>query len=215
MDKRKNKKILLIILILLLFAVITIAISYAWLQRSQLGEKNIIETGTLTISFSNDARISMLSATPLSDNEGYALTGAGNVSSYTLTNTGTIAIQYRIVLVPMTALELQSELNILEVPHVIDSQYLKYSVVNAGEIPTEGVKLLSLADNIFNESEDFVGYILDSGTLSASLETTISKDLRVWIDKNANVANSSFGFKLSVQALQQGQGVNWQEYIIG
>ncbi len=213
---KKSKSVILTIVAVLALIVFVVGVSYAWFQTTQTGGTNTIQTGTLTITFTNDARINLENAMPMNDESGYALTGVGNISSYSLTNTGTLPIQYRVILLAMTASEIQIELGLGELPTILSDTLLKYSLVTGGDTPSSGAALLSEVQSI----EGVTGYVLETGTLDAvGGETTeVSKDLRLWVDSTATIetaANTYFGAKIKVQVLQQGGGATWTDYTAG
>jgi len=164
-------------------AVMLIGLSYAWLQITLRGEKELtLTSGTLRLVLddSMDGGITMDSAVPVTDEEGKASSGY----TFTLENTGTIDSKYEIFL---------DDLDILETDTRMNSSFIKYQLTKEKEII--GYDLLSSIGEHPNR-------ILDSGNIAPGEK--YSYTLKIWIASTATneVMGTIFKGQLRVDAMQ-------------
>ena len=153
--KEKRNKIMMIILLVVLIIVI-IALSYAAFRFSRTGIENVITLGSLELTLTEGDTINLEDTYPLTDAEGLALDGY----DFTLSNTGTAAVDYVIYLDNVE----------IDAPDVkLDDKYLKYSFDKNDSVGTaEYLETLGTDGS----------RILDQGTLDSGEEN--SYVLRVW-----------------------------------
>lgn len=103
MDKKKSTGLLLSILGVVSLVLITTGVTYAFFSYTKEGEtENTISTGTITFLYDElegtGTSISIQDALPMSDTEGKALTGAGNVFTFKVTSevSGQATIPYQV-----------------------------------------------------------------------------------------------------------------------
>ena len=153
--KEKRNKIMMIILLVVLIIVI-IALSYAAFRFSRTGSENVITLGKLELTLTEGDTINLEDTYPLTDAEGLALDGY----DFTLSNTGTAAVDYVIYLDNVE----------IDAPDVkLDDKYLKYSFDKDNVVGTaEYLETLGTDGS----------RILDQGTLDS--KESHNYNLRVW-----------------------------------
>ncbi len=153
--KEKRNKIMMIILLVVLIIVI-IALSYAAFRFSRTGIENVITLGSLELTLTEGDTINLEDTYPLTDAEGLALDGY----DFTLSNTGTAAVDYVIYLDNVE----------IDAPDVkLDDKYLKYSFDKDNVVGTaEYLETLGTDGS----------RILDQGTLDS--KESHNYNLRVW-----------------------------------
>jgi len=188
-EKIKNKKVVYTIIGIIAVLLIAIAVTYAyWLvTRTQEGE-NVISSGCLDISLSNEQNdITLTNQFPMSDEEGMELVPY----TFTVTNNCNTSIDYQI------ALETMSNSNSKE---VISATALK--------VMLDENNAMTL-DKYFEKEPTIDGAtssnMLGKGTLE-SKNSTATHSVRIWIDENAPISemNKMFTGKISVTI---GQGI--------
>ena len=115
--KKKNKKSITgYVLLAVILVIVVIGVSYAAYRFLGKGEKtNTITLGSLELTLREGNMINLENTYPVTDEEGLAMTGY----DFTLTNTGTASVNYKIYLdnVEITSSETR-----------LDDKYLKYSL---------------------------------------------------------------------------------------
>lgn len=164
--------------------VMLVGLSYAWLQLTLRGEKELtLKAGTLelTLDDSMGEGITMENAVPVSDADGLADAGY----TFTLKNTGTIESSYEIYL---------DDLAILETDTRMQDSFIKYQLTKDG---TETALAL------LNTTGTHPNRVLDSGTIAPN--TTQTYTLKVWIDSATSneVMGTVFKGQLRIEAMQK------------
>ena len=171
----------------IIIIVIVLSVSYAVFSYIGTGTKNnTLNTGTLVLSLdeTSAAGISLANSIPISDTEGTALTAY----TFELKNTGSIASNYRIMLVEDTDKYTSDGCTENKLP--LDN--LKFSLTKNSETPVV---------DILNATTP----ILETGILAAN--TTNTYALRIWIKDSATteINGKHFHGKLKIDAIAEGQ----------
>ena len=175
---------------ILLIVIMLIGFSYAWLQVTLKGEKEITLTTagslSLVLDDSMSGGITIEHAIPLMDEEGRKIEGY----TFTLENKGTIDSDFTIYL---------DDLAIKEGQERLKDDYVKYYITRDGR--DKGIGLLSSAGENPNR-------VLDSGEISPGEKYTYI--LRIWIDYDApnEAMGKVFKGQLRVEAIQKKTGLN-------
>jgi len=163
-EKNQNKKQEFIISISILFVlVLLIGVSYAWFSLTLEGTKiNVLKAGTLSLVLNdeNTLGINETEAVPMLDEIGEQT----DPYHFTLENEGDLPSDYTIYL---------DDVELEESETRISDTFVKYQLVKDG---TKKTALLSTTGTHPNR-------VLDQGTIDGN--TTITYDLRLWIDENA------------------------------
>ena len=184
-EKKKNfvQKHKMSIFVVVSAVVMLIGLSYAWLQLTLRGTKELtlIAAGTLYLELddSMEGGISISNAIPVSDAEGKEQTGY----SFTLENKGKIDSNYTIYL---------DDLDLSEEQTRMDASFIRYSLVKDGK---EESFLLSQINEAGNK-------VLDIGNINPGEKYTYN--LKLWIDKDASndVMGTAFKAQLRIEAIQ-------------
>ncbi len=189
MNEKSNKRRVLITTLMILLAVIAlIGATYAAFTYLGIGQKkNVIETGDLRLKLdeSTSAGISLDNAAPVSD-----ATGLTNTPyKFTLENTGSLPMKYRIRIVEDTQAITTDGCS----DKKLDFAKLRYQIVKNS---TAGSSL-----PLNNDSN----YVIDEGTLAVNGKNTY--ELRLWIASTAGneVSGKHFHGKITVEAIQNNQ----------
>ncbi len=183
MEKESNKKKLFMIgMSVLLILILVIGGTYAWFTLQLNGTKvNILKAGTLSLILNdeNSVGISQEKAVPMLDEVGETL----DPYHFTLENHSDIASEYTIYL---DDIDLETDET-----RMTDSK-VKY------QLTKDETKTTAL----LNTTGTHPNRVLDSGTIAGN--TTITYDLRLWIDSDAtnDVMGTTLKTKLRVVATQ-------------
>ena len=201
-NNNNSKQVLLSVLGVAILVVAVVGVSFAAFSYSKPGEKvNTITTGTITMNYSEVTNgINLVNALPMSDEQGKALTGEGNVFDFTVTATisGSATINYSIIAVP-------DESNGAVLTDDKIKVYLtdQASPTENGEGNTSTPQILSSLP-ASNTVSDLTGapdtaddYVLKSDSITTN-NTTDNYRLRMWIDANATAPTSQQTYKLRV-----------------
>jgi len=188
-EKLKNKKVVYSIIGLIALVLVTIGITYAyWLvTKTQEGE-NVISSGCLDISLSNEANdISLTNQFPLSDEEGINLTPY----TFTVTNNCNTSVDYQIAL---EAIGDEST--------ALSSNALKVALNDEAKLFSSYKEVDTTVSGAYEARKLGTGTLASKGSEGAS----DSYSLRIWIDENADISeiNKIFTSKISVTI---GQGI--------
>lgn len=170
MDSKKRLIITSVISIILV-SILFIGSTYSIFTSTDVDqESNVYQTGNLSIQFENTYNVALEITKPMSDQE------AVNLTPYRLkvTNDGTVAYKFNIVLNPTTATD--------EINH-------QYIMTKVGKLDSK--KFSDCTNNIIKE-----GVILLP-------KTSVDIDVRVWLSdtvQNTEV-NKSFSAKLSIDGV--------------
>lgn len=184
-----NKKTRYTILSVIAIVLVTVAVTYAyWLVTRTQTEENIVTTGCLDISLTDEKNDILLeNQFPLSDEEGVTLVPY----EFTVTNNCDTPVDYYVALETYDTAET-----------------MKASSIKA-QIDSETPALLSSKQVLNTTIEGATNsYLLKTGTLQAASDTntndSASHTLRIWIDANAPISEMSreFESKISVQVGQ-------------
>jgi len=183
-EKKKNwmKEHKMSIFVIVSTVLMLIGLSYAWLQITLRGNKELtlVAAGTLYLELDDSMAggITIESAEPVLDEVGKS----GEGYTFTLENKGKIASDYTIYL---------DDLPLTDETRMNDS-FIKYQLVRDGN---ETIDLL----NSIGENPN---RILDSGTITAGRKYTYT--LKMWIDSSATneVMGTVFKGQLRIEAMQ-------------
>ena len=192
-NKKDKKKIVIATSIAILLLVLVIGITYAAFDFSFIGNRNVIETGDISIEFleSNDV-ITLTNALPTSDSNGKAQTNDFDFQVTTKASNG-INLKYNLNIEKLAVDSGYTSLN--------DNQ-VKVYLTDENDNPLVGPTLISNLSN----------YNLYSKVNSHTESTTEIKDkykIRVWIDEN--VDSSSWDESTKIQYKFR-IGVSSEEY---
>ena len=185
----KNKKVMYAIIGMIALVLVTIGITYAyWLiTRTQEGE-NVINTGCLDISLSNEVNdITLTNQFPMSDEDGKKLTPY----EFTVTNNCNTSVDYQINL---ESLETGTE--------ELNDNSIKMAINLKGETNIVGTKLSSKGTTDTTIENALNARKLLVGTLGASSDTSsddeVTYELRLWLDANAPISEMNKAYKSKI-----------------
>ncbi len=164
--------------------IMVIGLSYAWLQLTLRGNKelSILTSGKLELVLDDTMTegISVTNSVPITDDMGLEQ----KAYTFTLENKGTIDSDYTIYLDDLELTEDQTRMK---------DSFIKYELVKNGE--RVNLDLLSTTGEHPNR-------VLDKDIISAKDKYTYS--LKIWIDSNATneVMNTTFKGQLKIEAMQ-------------
>ncbi len=164
--------------------IMVIGLSYAWLQLTLRGSKelSILTSGKLELVLDDSMTegISVTNSVPVTDDMGLEQ----KAYTFTLENKGTIDSDYTIYLDDLELTEDQTRMK---------DSFIKYELVKNGE--RVNLDLLSTTGEHPNR-------VLDKDVISAKDKYTYS--LKIWIDSNATneVMNTTFKGQLRIEAIQ-------------
>jgi len=170
--------------------VMLIGLSYAWLQITLRGEReiNIFAAGSLRLVLDDSMTngINITEAIPITDDEGRTL----EEYTFTLENTGRVDSDYTIYL---------DDLDLLEDKTRMQDEFIKYYLVRDGK---------ELALDLLSTTGINPERIIDSGSIESGEKFTYS--LRMWIDQDATneVMDTVFKGQLRVEAMQKANSVS-------
>ena len=170
MDSKKRLIITSVISIILV-SILFIGSTYSIFTSTDVDqESNVYRTGNLAVKFEDTNNVSLEITKPISDQKSISI----NPYRLTVTNEGTVAYQFNIVLDPTTA---TSEIN-----H-------QYIMTKVGQLETQ--KLSDCANNVIKEN-----VILLPGT-------SVDIDVRVWLSDTVlnTEMNKSFSAKLTIDGV--------------
>ena len=162
--------------------VMLIGLSYAWLQLTLRGTKDLTLTaGTLSLVLddSMEGGVSMDSVVPVTDDEGKSQEGY----TFTLENNGSIDSNYTIYLDDLALDEGQTKMN---------DEFIKFSLTKEGQEET-----LLLSQTVVDGKK-----VLDLGNIGAGSKYTYN--LKMWISADATneVMGTAFKGQLRIEAVQ-------------
>jgi len=170
--------------------VMLIGLSYAWLQITLRGKKeiNIFAAGSLRLVLDDTMTngINITEAIPITDDEGKTL----EEYTFTLENTGRVDSDYTIYL---------DDLDIETGKTRMQDHFIKYYLVRDGK---------ELALDLLSTTGTPPDRILDSGSIESGEKFSYS--LRMWIDQDATneVMDTVFKGQLRVEAMQKANSVS-------
>ena len=182
MEDKNKKKIFMIGMSVLLILILVIGGTYAWFTLQLNGTKvNVLKAGTLSLILNDENSVGINSekAVPMLDEVGETM----NPYHFTLENQSDIASEYTIYL---------DDINLEETETRMDDAKVKYQLVK------DETKTTALLNTIGTHPNR----VLDTGTIDGN--TTITYDLRLWIDENAGneVMGQTVKTKIRVVATQ-------------
>ena len=187
--KRSKKKKIIMALLAVLAVVVVAGTSYAlWQLTFTQGETNVITTGCLNLTLTDDTdAINLVDATPISDEDGRKL----NPYNFTLTNTCTTETSYVINLETVSSGD-----------RILADQYVKASLLKGTE-EIFNDKLVESHQNLNKVIADASNaYMLTIGKLSGNESLQFS--LRLWMDEDTpaldEVMEATFQGKITVTA---------------
>ena len=186
LTKMGKRQLMLTVLSIFGVTMLSIGSTFAiFTVSSQSAEYNVVKTGTLNINFAADASstVGLNNALPMSDTNGLAQSG----TTFTITNTGSLAANYTVSLKDDTDMVTQDNCSAKQ----LAKENIKYSLDGST------ARLLSTAI----DSE------LISGTLNSGESKTFT--LKLWIKEDATneVLNKHYHGKIVVDAIQEGAPV--------
>jgi len=186
MEEEKKKSFIakhkMSIFVVVSAVVMLIGLSYAWLQLTLRGTKDLtLRAGNLSLVLddSMEGGISMDSVVPVTDEEGKSQDGY----TFTLLNNGSIASSYTIYLDDLALDEGQERMS---------DAFIKMSLTKEGE-----EEVLLLSQTVVDGKR-----VLDLGNIDAGSKYTYN--LKMWIDENATneVMGTVFKGQLRIEAMQ-------------
>ncbi len=194
-SKKDKKKIVIASSIIVLLLVLIIGITYAAFDFSFIGNRNVIETGDISIEFleSNDV-ITLTNALPTSDSNGKAQTNDFDFQVTTKASNG-ISLKYNLNIEKLAVDSGYTSLN--------DNQ-VKVYLTDENDNPLVGPTLISNLSN-YNLYSKVNSHTEDS------LEIKDKYKIRVWIDENVDSSswneNTKIQYKFRI-------GLSSEEYVV-
>lgn len=186
---KKQNQIILSVLGVIALIMVTGGVSYAFFSYAKEGTTtNTISTGTLKFIFTENDNagngINIVDALPMSDVQGMAQTGEGNVFDFTIDSTtaGSSSMTYEINAIKQASSTLPD--NIIKIALADTTGGTE---VYGGDGNLTGTSGILFSDLIATSTPKASGYKLFSETIAAG-ESNYNKTfrLRMWIDENAD-----------------------------
>lgn len=205
-EKEKNnnsKQILLSVLGVAILIVAVVGISFAAFSYSKAGETvNTITTGTVTMSYTESENgINIENAIPMTETEGKALTGVGNVFDFTVdaTITGATNIDYEVVAVK------NAESTVLDKDIRL---YLESSTDGTNYTQAFAPAAFTPSTTVSNLGAPIGTMQLAQGTFTGTgntTTTTVYYRLRMWVDTLYEVGGEQQTYKVTVNVYGKGR----------
>jgi len=194
-EKLKNKKVVYTIIGIISVLLVAIAVTYAyWLVTKTQTKENVISSGCLDISLSNEANdISLTNQFPMSDEDGKKLVPY----EFTVTNNCNTSVDYQIALEAIGEESASISSDALKV-----ALSLKNATNISGEILSSKAEVDPTIDGAYESRIIGFSRLASKGSEGASKKY----NLRLWIDENASQdeMNKTFRSKITVTV---GQGI--------
>ncbi len=193
--KKFLKKHRMSLFVIISVIVMLIGLSYAWLQLTLRGTRDLTLTvGTLSLELDDtmSSGIAMSEVVPVSDEDGLAQEGY----TFTLENKGKIASDYTVYL---------DDLDIMEGQTRLPDNFIKYQLTRDGE---------ELDFDLLNTAGEHPNRVLDSGTIRKGKKYTYI--LKMWIDSAAGneIVGTIFKGQLRVEAVQSTKKPSASELLV-
>ena len=194
-EENKSKKVLLSVLAVAILIVAVVGISFAAFVLTSYTGTNTIQTGTLTISYTEPASgLHVSNALPMSDTAGKAINEAGHTFPFTVSTnaSGVLTIPYEINItkVPTEAPEVQ----------LLDSQVKVY--LSLGDNTTQVVApalISSLTGSTLRPGSKIVHTTSDAHT-GTGIATNTSYILKMWIDGAVVIGTDTLGGEIDIDS---------------
>lgn len=198
MEENNSRKVLLSVLGVAILLVAVVGISFAaYTFTDQSDEANTINTGTITMSYTEPENgIKLENALPVADETAKDWTEAGKVFSFTVatTATGTVSVPYEISVQKTDGSLADSAIKL----------YLTRGTLGTNEEPVYGPELMSEVikdDNRSTLRKTVDAYKLHTETVvfkdAEATNATVKYNLRIWVDAGATVTQGEY-YKLLV-----------------
>ncbi len=202
-EKDNTKQILLSVLGVAILVVAVVGISFAAFTYSKTGETiNTITTGTVTMSYTESENgINITNAVPMTEVEGKALTGVGNVFDFTVdaSITGTTNIDYEVVAVKdSTSTILDNDIR-LYLESSTDGATYTQAFAPAAYTPSTAVSNLGAPVGTMQLAQ---GTFTGTGN---STHSTMYYRLRMWVDSSYVVDGTQRFYKVTVNVYGKGR----------
>ena len=206
MKDNNSKQVLLSVLGVAILVVAVVGVSFAAFSYSQTGSNvNQITTGTISMSYDqSEPTINISNALPMSDAEGIAQTGEGNVFNFSVSATiaGDATINYAVTASEANVKGLTaSDVKVYLTDGVGDTGSDETGVGETASAPVL-VSALPLANSDgtdTNTGAPGTDYVLDSGTFSGTGGTNNYR-LRMWLaeTEEAVAGDQTYGLRVNV-----------------
>lgn len=203
-DNNTSKQVLLSVLGVAILIVAVVGISFAAFSYSKKGTvENTITTGTISMAYNEDSNgINIEDAVPISDAEGKALTGSGNVFDFsvTATITGKTTINYEVV---------ASKDATSTIPDQYIKLYLESSNTNGSGYTQVFAPSAYVPSTVVSGMDAPVGTMqMATGSFTSNSTTTTTQTkyyrLRMWVDTTYPVSGNAETYKVFVNVYGKG-----------
>ena len=186
-----KKQSFIIVISIITISVIIIGASYALFVSNHQGEDQTLSAGTLSATFTEDTIISA-NLVPLSDAD--ALAASDNVYTFSLSNTGSLAMEYK--------LTLSNYLDGVNDNNMLAHKYIKIKFDN--ETPVYLDSLPKVDSSKTNENE--IVYVIKTGIINSGVSNE-SHTIRIWIsdtdssgaETEESIIGKTIGFKIGLE----------------
>lgn len=151
-----------------------------------------ISTATITMNYTHNSNDILISAKPISDNDGKLLTDEANVFDFTVNAKMKSGLKIKYIVVA-------AKDSSATIPDKNIKLYLQKSS-SSDYVNTKEVLLPTLYSKLINDASNKDGVVLDSGTFTKP--TTVYYRLKMWTDSNYGLIdnNKFYKVKVNVQA---------------
>ena len=186
-----KKQSFIIVISIITISVIIIGASYALFVSNHQGEDQTLSAGTLSATFTEDTIIST-NLVPLSDAD--ALAASDNVYTFSLSNTGSLAMEYK--------LTLSNYLDGVNDNNMLAHKYIKIKFDN--ENPVYLDSLTKVDSSKTNENE--IVYVIKTGVINSGVSNE-SHTIRIWIsdtdssgaETEESIIGKTISFKIGLE----------------
>ena len=200
-----KKQSFIIVVSIILITVIIIGASYALFVSSHQGEDQTLSAGTLSATFTEDTIISA-NLVPLSDAD--ALAASNNVYTFSLSNTGSLAMEYK--------LTLSNYLDGVNDSNMLAHKYIKIKFDN--ETPVYLDSLPKVDSSKTNENE--IVYVIKTGIINSGVSNE-SHTIRIWIsdtdssgaETEESIIGKTIGFKIGLEGKATDPELSGADYV--
>ena len=197
----------IIVISIITISVIIIGASYALFVSNHQGEDQTLSAGTLSATFTEDTIISA-NLVPLSDAD--ALAATDNVYTFSLSNTGSLAMEYK--------LTLSNYLDGVNDSNMLAHKYIKIKFDD--ETPVYLDSLTKVDSSKTNENE--IVYVIKTNVINSGVSNE-SHTIRIWIsdtdssgaETEESIIGKTIGFKIGLEGKATDSKVTLANYVKG
>lgn len=172
---------------IMVLVIIGVAFAIYFYNKNEQKQRDI-STATITMNYTHNSNDILISAKPISDNDGKLLTDDANVFDFTVNAKmkNGLKIKYNVVAVKDSSATIPDKNIKLYLQKSSSSDY-----ANTRELLSP-----TLYSDLINSASNKSGVILDSGTFTKS--TTVYYRLKMWTNSNYNLNDNNRFYKIKV-----------------